>query len=199
MTGQTFDRLQLPEHFWQERGLEYYDQCSFMKGGLVFADHITTVSPTYAGRFATRRVGWGWRVCSVSVGSAWWASSTASTTYLEPVQRPVSGTAYDADSLDQKARNKSQLQHDLGLAPREDCPLLGFVGRLVEQKGLELILPVLEQMLAMPAQLVVLGTGESVYEQRLRRWLRRGRIPWLWSWPIMSLWPITSKPLRIFS
>jgi len=60
------------------------------------------------------------------------------------------------------------LQQALGLQVRPDCPLLGFVGRLVEQKGLELMLPVLEQILASPAQLVLLGTGDSTYEKRLQ-------------------------------
>ena len=86
----------------------------------------------------------------------------------DPSSDPFLEHTYDAGSLDHKAGNKSQLQQTLGLAPRGDVPLLGFVGRLVEQKGLALILPVLEQMLALPAQLVVLGTGESVYEQRLQ-------------------------------
>ena len=54
------------------------------------------------------------------------------------------------------------------LQVRKDCPLLGFVGRLVEQKGLELMLPVMEQILASPAQVVFLGTGSPEYEQRLR-------------------------------
>jgi starch synthase len=60
------------------------------------------------------------------------------------------------------------LQRELGLDLRQDCPLLGFVGRLVEQKGLELMLPVLRELLDSPAQIVILGTGEVRYEQALQ-------------------------------
>ncbi len=166
---QTFDRLQLPEQFWQERGLEYYDQCSFIKGGLVFADVITTVSPTYAKEICHSPGGMGLegllsqrrdRLVGVlnGIDSSTW----------DPSADPYLEHPYDVGSLEKKALNKSALQQALGLEPRADCPLLGFVGRLVEQKGLELMLPVLEQILASPAQLVLLGTGDPTYEKSLQ-------------------------------
>jgi starch synthase len=166
---QTFDRLQLPEQFWREWGLEYYDQCNFIKGGLVFADFITTVSPTYAEEICHSPGGMGLegllsqrrdRLVGVlnGIDSSTW--NPATDPYLEHT--------YDAGSLEKKALNKSALQQALGLESRTDCPLLGFVGRLVEQKGLELMLPVLEHILAGPAQLVVLGTGDPTYEKRLQ-------------------------------
>ena len=166
---QTFDRLQLPEHLWQEHGLEYYEQCSFIKGGLVFADHITTVSPTYAEEICHSPGGMGLEgLLSQSRDRLAGIVNGIDHNIWDPSSDPFLEHTYDAGSLEHKAGNKSQLQQTLGLAPRGDVPLLGFVGRLVEQKGLELILPVLEQMLALPAQLVVLGTGESGYEQRLQ-------------------------------
>ncbi len=75
---------------------------------------------------------------------------------------------YGVDSLELKPANKSALLTELGLPQWRGCPLVGIVGRLVEQKGLELILPVLEDILATPAQLVVLGTGDPRYEENLR-------------------------------
>ena len=86
----------------------------------------------------------------------------------DPSSDPRLEQRYGPDSLADKALNKVALQASLGLAAVDDRPLVGLVGRLVEQKGLELILPVLEQMLACPVQLVVLGTGEPRYEQRLK-------------------------------
>lgn len=166
---QTFDRLQFPPHFWHEHGLEYYQQCSFMKGGLFYADLITTVSPTYAAEICYAPGGMGLegllsdrrdRLVGILNGIDNDTWDPARDVYLEH--------CYDASSLDKKALNKSSLQQALGLQPRDDCPLVGFIGRLVEQKGLELILPVLEQILASPAQLVLLGTGEPDYEQRLQ-------------------------------
>lgn len=165
----TFDRLQLPEHFWQEQGFEYYQQLSFIKGGLVYADSITTVSPSYAeeichapggmgleGLLAQRRQ----QLVGILNGIDNKVWNPASDAYLD--------YPYDRDNLDKKAPNKTALQLALGLEPQTDRPLLGFVGRLVEQKGLELIMPVLEQLLAIPVQLVVLGKGDPLYERQLQ-------------------------------
>ncbi len=166
----TFERLQLPWDLWSEDGLEYYQQCSFIKGGLVFADYITTVSPGYAEEICSAPGGMGLeglldqrrsRLLGVlnGIDSELW--NPARDAYLEHT--------YDSTSLEEgKALNKCALQRSLGLQVRKDCPLLGFVGRLVEQKGLELMLPVMEQILASPAQVVFLGTGSPEYEQRLR-------------------------------
>ena len=166
---QTFYRLQLPEQFWQERGLEYYDQCSFIKGGLVFADVITTVSPTYAQEICHSPGGMGLEgLLSQSRDRLVGILNGIDNSVWDAARDPYLEHNYDAGTLDKKALNKADLQQALGLQVRPDCPLLGFVGRLVEQKGLELMLPVLEQMLAGPAQLVVLGTGDPVYEELLQ-------------------------------
>jgi starch synthase len=166
---QTFDRLQFPQHFWQERGLEYYDQCNFIKGGLVFADFITTVSPTYAEEICYSPGGMGLEgLLSQRRDRLVGVLNGIDNSVWDPGADPYLEQPYDAGSLDKKALNKSALQQALGLEPREDRPLLGFIGRLVAQKGLELLLPVLEQILAGPAQLVVLGTGDPTYEKRLQ-------------------------------
>jgi starch synthase len=85
-----------------------------------------------------------------------------------PAADPYLEHCYGPDSLADKVRNKVALQASLGLAPVDDRPLVGLVGRLVQQKGMELILPLLEDMLAMPVQLVILGTGEPGYERQLQ-------------------------------
>ena len=165
----TFERLQLPWELWGEHGMEFYGQCSYMKAGLAYADHITTVSPSYAEEICHSPGGMGLegllshrreRLVGILNGidnSTWNPSSDAFLAYH-----------YDAEDLSGKARNKAALQEELGLERRDDCPLLGFVGRLAEQKGLELLLPLLDEFLDTPAQLVFLGTGERSYEQRLQ-------------------------------
>lgn len=164
----TFNHLSLPEHFWHEDALEFYDQLCFMKGGLVYADHITTVSPTYAEEICRVPGGCGLEgllsnrrqqlhgILNGIDNQVW---NPAADSFLE--------YPFDAGSLETKCRNKAPLQQVLGLSLREDCPLIGFVGRLVEQKGLELILPIVEDMLAWPVQIVILGTGNPGYEQQL--------------------------------
>jgi starch synthase len=165
----TFERLQLPEHFWQASAMEFYNQISFIKGGLVYADYITTVSPGYAREICASPGGMGLegllcerreRLVGILNG--------IDTDVWNPSADPHLLQPYSALSLDDKLRNKLALQAELGLAQGNDRPLLGLVGRLVEQKGLELILPLLDAMLALPAQLVILGTGERRYEQLLQ-------------------------------
>jgi starch synthase len=165
----TFNRLGLPEHFWQDSALEFYNQCSFIKGGLVYADYITTVSPTYAGEICEAPGGMGLegllqqrrkRLVGIlnGIDSSVW----------NPVDDPYLEYCYSPATLADKVLNKSTLQADLGLTLRDDCPLVGIVGRLVEQKGLELILPVLNDMLNSPVQIAILGTGDPVYERELK-------------------------------
>ncbi|MEZ5572170.1 MAG: glycogen synthase GlgA [Halioglobus sp.] len=164
---QTFDRLGLPPHFWQARGLEYYGQCSFIKGGLVFADQITTVSPTYAREICEAPGGMGLEgLLSERRDHLVGILNGIQTDVWDPAHDQHIEQRYDSNSLQHKALNKTALQRELGLET-SDVPLLGFVGRLVEQKGLELMVPVLEELLHGAAQIVILGTGELRYEQAL--------------------------------
>ncbi len=165
----TFERLHFPEAFWHGDSMEFYDQCSFIKGGLAHADYITTVSPGYAREICESPGGMGLegllshrreRLVGILNG--------IDLDIWNPATDPLIDCNYDAGSLADKERNKTALQTELGLQPRDDLPLLGFVGRLAEQKGLELLLPILDDALANPAQLVLLGTGEPDYEQQLQ-------------------------------
>jgi starch synthase len=165
----TFDRLQLPDHFWRDSALEFYDHCSFIKGGLVYADYITTVSPTYAGEICEAPGGMGLEgLLSGRRDRLVGILNGIDTQVWDPATDPYLEYNYDADTLERKAANKAGLQRDLGVVPQDGVPLVGFVGRLAEQKGFELILPIVEDILAGPAQVVVLGTGEPEYERRLQ-------------------------------
>lgn len=163
----TFDRLPLSRDLWP--ALEFYDQCSFIKGGLAFADSITTVSPGYAREICESPGGMGLegllrdrsdRLVGILNGIQDDVWDPSRDTHLEH--------CYDSGNLEGKTLNKTALQRQLALDFTSDRPLLGFVGRLVEQKGLEIMLPVLEEVLASPAQLVFLGRGEAMYEEALQ-------------------------------
>lgn len=149
--------------------MEFYGQCSFIKGGLVFADYITTVSPGYAEEICYAPGGMGLEgLLSRRRDALVGILNGIDNATWNPGRDPFLEYSYDIDAIEGKSRNKAALQAQLGLAVRDDLPLVGFVGRLVEQKGLELILPVLEDMLTAPAQFVLLGTGDSRYEEWLR-------------------------------
>ena len=162
---QTFTDLHLPAELWHMDGLEFYGQLSFMKGGLAYADKITTVSPSYAREMLESEFSFGLdgllkqRAVDISgilngIDEKYWNPGTDE--YLEH--------KYNRRSLNKKSRNKTALQQELSLPVDDSIPMIGMVSRLVEQKGLEIILPGLETLLAMPIQIVILGTGETHYE-----------------------------------
>ena len=164
----TFDRLGLPGHLWGDDGLEFYGQLSFIKGGLAFADWVTTVSPSYAREICESPGGMGLEgLLSHRRDRLVGILNGIDEEVWNPEVDPAIEQNFNAASLDQKRANKHALQRELGLAFRDDLPLLGFVGRLVEQKGVDLMLPALDKVLAERAQLVVLGTGDPRLEHDL--------------------------------
>ena len=155
----------LPDEAWQIDGVEFYGYLSFLKAGLQHADAITTVSPGYAREIQTDAEGMGMagllhhRAKSLSgilngIDTRVWNPAT---------DRHLTQT-YSARHMEGKARNKAALQEELGLELRQDLPLFAVVSRLTEQKGLDLLLAVAPQLLKLPAQLVVLGSGEHSME-----------------------------------
>ncbi len=166
----TFVALGLPQVLWSHEGLEFYGQLSFIKGGLVFADWITTVSPTYAREIQTPAHGCGLdgllrhrssRLRGILNG--------INTRDWNPARDPHLVQRYTQARLADKLPNKLALQQELGLVRDADIPLLGIVGRLVPQKGVDLVLAAWPRLSAdRSLQLVVLGSGDADLEQRLR-------------------------------
>lgn len=165
---QGFAELNLPAVFWHHERLEFYGQMSFMKGGLAFADHITTVSPSYAQEIQTPEFGCGldglMRYRSDALVGI---LNGIDTDEWNPGTDAHLSCNYNRRTLGNKVKNKLALQEELGLAIDGDIPLLGFVGRLVDQKGVDLILSQMKELLNENCQLVILGSGFPHYEQAL--------------------------------
>jgi starch synthase len=160
-----FALLGLPSRFMASNALEYHAQLSFMKAGLKFARHITTVSPTYAVEITTPEFGCGLdgvirgRGADVSgvlngVDGAVW----------DPATDEHLAARYSAGKLAPKARGKQVLQTELGLEPRRNAPLFGVVSRLTSQKGLDLLLSALPTLRRLGGQLALQGTGDPALE-----------------------------------
>ncbi len=145
--------------------LEFYGMCSMMKGGIVAADRITTVSPTYSQEIQTAYYGErldGLLRSRVSKLSG--ILNGIDTDEYNPATDPLIPANYTADTiLAGKAVGKAALQQEMGLNVDPDVPLIGMVGRLSGQKGLDLVECVLKEIMATGAQLVVLGMGENKY------------------------------------
>jgi len=170
---ETFVKLRLPNRFWSYHALEFYNQLSFIKGGLVFADRINTVSPHYAEEIQGEEFGAGLegllkyrreRLSGILNGidaDAW-----------NPATDPYIHTNYGIDSLEKRPVNKTALQRVFKLAQDDEIILMAWVGRLVQQKGIDLVIELLPRLMQMPIQLVIVGSGEIRYEQILLHWAR---------------------------
>jgi len=160
-----FFDLGLPTHAFSVNGLEFHGQLSFMKAGLYYADHISTVSPTYAQEIQTPEQGCG---LDGLLRSRAHDLSGILNAVDEAVWNPATDASipvpFEAKKTAGKARCKAALQQELGLAGKPDAPLFGVVSRLTEQKGLYLVLALLDELIARGGQLVVLGAGEAALE-----------------------------------
>ena len=161
-------RLELPPSSFTVEGVEFYGRLSFLKGGIATADAVTTVSPTYAREIQTSEFGCGLdgllrQRRDVLTGIL----NGIDTEVWDPAKDMRIVQRYDAQSLPLKAANKAALQERLGLAMDDDVPLLGMVGRFTQQKGIDLVAAVAEELAALPAQIAVLGKGEREYEGAL--------------------------------
>lgn len=166
---QQFGELDLPPAFWHHERLEFYGQMSYMKGGIAFADYITTVSPSYAHEVQLPEHGYGldglirYRKDSLSG-----ILNGIDTEEWNPGNDIYIPAHYNRRTLGAKVKNKLALQEKMGLNASETTPVIGFIGRLVDQKGIDLILAQLQPMLALDCQFVVLGSGLPHYENKLR-------------------------------
>ena len=161
--------LGLASRLMSPSGLEYHGQLSFMKAGLKFADHVTTVSPTYAREIATHEFGCGLDgVIRGREGSVTGVLNGIDAEIWNPATDPAIAERYDAERLDGKHRCRVALQTELGLQVDDEALLVAVVSRLTAQKGLDLVLAAVPQLLAAGVQFAVQGTGDSALETAFR-------------------------------
>ena len=159
----------LPSNLLSADGLEFHGQFSFMKAGLRFADHITTVSPTYAQEITTQAFGCGLEgVMRSRGGHISGILNGIDTEVWNPATDPAIAVRYDATRLQGKQACRQALQAELKLAPDPNALLVAIVSRLTSQKGLDLVLAALPEWVAAGAQLAVQGTGEPALEAAFR-------------------------------
>ena len=158
--------LGLPADCFSPDGVEYYGKLSFLKAGLQLADAISTVSPGYAREIQSAALGFGLHgLLAARSDSLYGILNGIDTDLWNPATDPLIACRYDADTLASKPVNKQALQLRLGLAPASDVPLFAVVSRFTEQKGLDWLLEIAPQLLALPAQLALLGGGDAQLER----------------------------------
>jgi starch synthase len=158
--------LNLDRSFFTPPFLEFYGNINFIKGALLFADKITTVSPSYAREIMDTEQGFGLEgvlrerrqdVAGILNGvdySEW-----------SPESDPYIAKRYSGDSLTAKRSCKLALQRAVGLPQKSDLPLLGMISRFTSQKGFDLIQQILDSLMERDLQLTILGSGEPRYEE----------------------------------
>ncbi len=174
-----FVRLQLPGPWWTPEGVEFHGGFSMLKAGIVYADAVTTVSPTYAAEICTPEFGYGLDGLLLSLQHKLHGILNGIDTRLwNPSTDPHLPAHYSMSRiLPGKRRNKQALLERF--LPQVDdasmqAPLLGLIGRLVEQKGIDWVLAAIPVLLAeTDARFVLLGSGQTLYEQKLMRLARQ--------------------------
>lgn len=177
-----FDSMWLPWHWWTEQGVEFYGQISMLKAGIMYADWVTTVSPTYAREICTAEFAYGFDGIMQqrhAEGRLVGILNGIDTKQWNPQYDPYIEANYSVHTgmIGQKQRNKEALlklfQPQFRLAQLKR-PLIGFVGRLVTQKGVDLITEVIPQLVSQhDVSFVMVGAGDPRYELELRELAQR--------------------------
>ncbi len=161
--------LGLPPNAFRVDGAEFHGMVGYLKAGIALSDAITTVSPSYAAEIQTPEFGMGFdgllrhrraRLHGILNGIDDTVWNPATDTYIT--------APFDLRHLARRPANKAALQSRFELDPNPDALLLGVISRLSWQKGLDLLLPALDTILALGAQLVILGAGEPELETAFR-------------------------------
>ncbi|MDD5136295.1 MAG: glycogen/starch synthase [Candidatus Omnitrophica bacterium] len=143
---------------------EFYGKVNLMKAGLMYADAVTTVSPTHAKEILTREFGCGLE--GVLKNKEHVLSGILNGIDYK-VWNPETDTKipreYSVSTLDDKYVNKEMLQKELGLKIDREIPMIGMISRLADQKGLDLLAKIVEELLSLKVQFVLLGTGDNKY------------------------------------
>lgn len=163
-----FGALGLHSRYWSPDALEHFGEINLMKGGIIFADQVTTVSPNYALEIQSSEHGAG--LDGVLRSLSFKLSGILNGIDVEewnPADDPNVPSNYGLGQMNGKALSKRALLREANLKHQGRTPLISFISRLVDQKGVDLLIPALSRILGAGANAVILGSGESQYENAL--------------------------------
>ncbi|MDD5565868.1 MAG: glycogen synthase GlgA [Candidatus Omnitrophica bacterium] len=165
---EEYPTLGLDWKYFTMEALEFYDKINILKGGLVFCDLITTVSPTYSREIQTKEFGFGLEgILRKRTQSLFGILNGLDYSIWNPGTDAFLKKNYSLDSIGDKGENKAALQKLCGLPVKKDVPLFGIVSRLAQQKGFDIFADALDTLMKLGLQCVILGTGDLKYHQIL--------------------------------
>lgn len=160
----------LSEEAFSPDKLEFWGEINLLKGGLVYADLLNTVSKGYSEEIQTPEYGCGLDgLLKERKKSLYGIVNGLDYEEWNPATDMDITMAYDANTLERKAKNKKSLQIESHLTSDPDCPVIGMVGRLADQKGLDILAEIIEEMMSLDLQLVVLGSGDERYHDLFKK------------------------------
>ena len=163
----------LDESLFTEEGLEFYDQISFLKGGLIFSDTLSTVSPTYSQEIQTQDLGFGMQgILQKRSGCLHGILNGVDETVWNPKTDLLIPANYGPKSLSQKKQCREDLIKTFSLRLNKKTPILCMITRLSQQKGIDLIMEAKDMLDKQDVSLVILGTGSTEYEAFFKQWSR---------------------------
>ncbi len=173
--NEEFPLTGLDKSFFHMDKLEFHGKINLLKGGIVFSDYITTVSPTYSKEIQAKELGFGLEgVLAKRQGCLLGILNGIDYSIWDPKTDRIIASNYSISDLQGKQKNKEILQEICGLPKKADVPLFGMVTRLVGHKGLDILVPELEAICKMGLQLVVLGNGDlkfhNIFESTAKKY-----------------------------
>lgn len=166
----SFEKTGLPDSVFTDKGVAHDGKLNMLKGGIVYADAVTTVSPTYAKEITAAEHGAGLEsVVKKHKKKLHGILNGVDTEIWNPTTDKLIDEKYDVDSLQEKFENKSALARKFGLDADIDTPIVCMIARMVEQKGYDLLLEAINDIADLGIQLVVMGDGSGKYPKALEK------------------------------
>ena len=164
--GMLWDLFRVGFERYADGTVRWNDCLNWMKAGILYADRVSTVSPSYAYEIMTTEFGCGLdQILRMESGKVSGIVNGIDTDLYNPETDPLLDYHFNKSDLSRKAQNKAKLQEKVGLPVRPDVPMIGIVSRLTRQKGFDVVVEGLHRMLQEDVQIVLLGTGDPGFEQ----------------------------------
>ncbi len=166
--GLDFNLTNLPDRYFRPHGVEFFGRLNLLKGGLVFADRITTVSERYRREMLTPEGGCGLEIVLREHANRLTSILNGADEHRwDPATDALLPATFSAAEFYGKSRCRAGLLEALNLAPNPAGPVFGMVTRIVSEKGFELLMPLLDRLLSDDVRLIILGEGDPAYETAL--------------------------------
>lgn len=170
---EVLKEIDLPEKLFNIEGLEFYGKINFLKGGILFSDFLNTVSSSYSKEIQTPEFGFGLHDLLLKRrDNLTGIINGIDYTYWNPENNPFIQVPFSLKTIERKRENQKFLYQKLGISFDLKKPLLAMVSRITSQKGFDILLDIFPELMKLPLNFIILGTGDLEYENRLKEYAK---------------------------